>query len=32
MRVRVASCEEGLKAMKQVKKRRKYRGYELVGR
>ena len=30
MRVRVNSCEEGLKAMKEVKKRREYRGYELV--
>lgn len=32
MRVRVESCEDGVKAMEQVKRRRKYRGYELVGR
>jgi len=30
MRVRVKSCEEGLKAIEQVKRRRKYRWYEMV--
>jgi hypothetical protein len=30
MRVRVESCEDGMKAMEQVKRRRKYRGYEVV--
>ena len=29
-KLRVDSADEGLKAMEQVKKRRKYRGYELV--
>jgi len=32
MRLRVESCEDGVRAMEQVKKRREYRGYELVGR
>jgi len=31
IKVRVESCEDGVKAMEQVKRRRKYRGYEMVG-
>ena len=32
MKIRVESCEEGLKEIEKVQRRRKYRGYELVGR